>query len=92
MIAAVVRLVIGVFRLFRPYFEFDPGARTISMKAMPGAAPRRFGGTVGSGMLHVAGSRIVCVRSDGRTRKVPVVRAMAEPAAWNAVVGALSVP
>jgi hypothetical protein len=88
--AAVAALITGGYRLFRPYFEFDPAARTISMKVMPGVAPHRFGGTVASGMLRVSGRRIVCVRSNGRTRKVPVVRAMAEPAAWDAVVGALS--
>jgi hypothetical protein len=85
--AAVVVLVTGIFRLFRPYFEFDPEARMISMEVFPGVKPRRL---VGSGILHVSGHRIVYIRSDGRTRRVPVVRFMAEPAAWSAVLGALS--
>ena len=90
--AAVAMLVTGIFRLFRPYFEFDPGARMISIATMPGAKPLRYGGAVGSGMLHVSGHRIVYIKSDGRPRRVPVVRFMAEPIAWNAVVGALSQP
>jgi hypothetical protein len=85
-------LVTGIFRLFRPYFEFDPGARMISITTFPGAQPRRFGGVVGSGILHVSGHRIVYIKSDGRPRKVPVVRFLAEPTAWNAVVDALSEP
>src|ERR1700742_5015616 len=71
---AVVLLITGILRLFRPYFEFDPAARMISMKSMPGATPLRFGGVVGSGVPHVSGHRIVYIKSDGRTRKVPVVR------------------
>jgi len=71
---------------------FDPGARMISIATMPGAKPLRYGGAVGSGMLHVSGHRIVYIKSDGRPRRVPVVRFMAEPIAWNAVVGALSEP
>jgi hypothetical protein len=90
--AAVVVLVTGMFRVFRPYFEFDPAARMISIKAMPGATPRRFGSIVGSGILQVSGRRIVYIKSGGRPRKVPVVRFLAEPTAWNAVVRALSEP
>ena len=60
------------------------------MRTLPGAQPLRYGGVVGSSVLHVSGRRIVCVRSDGRTRRVPVVRFMADPTAWDAVVGALS--
>jgi hypothetical protein len=58
--------------------------------ALPGGTPRLFGGVVGSGVLHVSGRRIVCVRSDDRTKRVPVVPYMAEPTAWNAVMDALS--
>jgi hypothetical protein len=90
--AAGAVLVTGIFGLFRPYFEFDPAARMISIPTFPGAQPRRFGGVVGSGILHVSGHRIVYIKSDGRPRKVPVVRFLAEPATWNAVVGALSEP
>jgi hypothetical protein len=90
--AAVGVLVTGIFRLFRPYFEFDPAARMISITNFPGVTPRRFGGVVGSGILQVSGRRIVCIRSDGRPRRVPVVRFLAEPGSWNAVVGALSEP
>jgi hypothetical protein len=90
--AAAVTLATGILGLFRPYFEFDPGARMISIPTFPGAAPHRYGGVVGSGILHVSGRRIVYIKSDGRPRKVPVVRFLAEPAAWNAVVDALSKP
>lgn len=88
--AGVVWLLVGGYRVFRPYFEFDPAARMISIKVMPAARTRRYGGVVGSGVLQVSGRRIVHVMSDGRARKVPVLRVMAEPAAWDAVVGKLS--
>lgn len=90
--AAVGVLITGILGLFRPYFKFDPGARMISIPTFPGAAPRRYGGVVGSGILHVSGRRIVCIKSDGRPRKVPVVHFLAEPNAWNTVVSALSEP
>ena len=83
-------LATGIFGLFRPYFEFDAAARMILIRTVPGVRPRRFGGFVGSGVLQVSGRRIVYVMPNGRTRKVPVIRAMAEPAGRDAVVGELS--
>jgi len=32
---AMMLLITGILRLFRPYFEFDPAARMISMKTFP---------------------------------------------------------
>ncbi|MGB3438600.1 MAG: hypothetical protein WBA97_07580 [Actinophytocola sp.] len=80
-----VLAVLGLLQLTRTYFEFDARSRTIVVKALLGPLTRRFGGADG-GTLHVDGNRIVCTRSDGRVKKVPVSRFMARGDQWRAVV------
>lgn len=82
-------MLFGLLQLVRPYFEYDPGTRTISVKALAGPATRRFGGVDGD-QLTVADNRIVCTHPDGRTRKVPVSRTLAKREDWDAVLAKLS--
>lgn len=82
-------IVLGVLQLSRPYFEYNPRTRSISVKALVGSMTRNFGGGDG-GPLSVAGNRIVYTRPDGRTKRVPVTRAMAKRAEWDAVLAQLS--
>jgi hypothetical protein len=78
-------VVLGLLQLTRTYFEFDPATGTIVVKALIGSVSRRFGGTEG-GRLLVDGSRIMCVRADGRTKKVPVSRLYARGDHWREVI------
>jgi len=82
-------LILGVLQLTRPYFEFDPRTRTITVKALVGSMARRFGGAEG-GRLSVQGTRIINTRADGTTKKVPVSRAMAKRNDWDLVLTQLS--
>jgi len=81
-----VLAVLGLLQLTRTYFEFDPGSKTIVVKALIGPMTRRFGGSVG-GTLHVDGNRILWTKTDGRVKKVPVSRFMARGDQWRAVIG-----
>lgn len=81
----------GILSLTRAYFEFDATTGTIATKALIGPVSRRFGGTAG-GRLSVMGNRIVHLRADGTTKKVPVAKFMANPQDWRAVLAAISGP
>ena len=78
--------LIGILQLSRPYFEFDSRTGTIGVKALIGPMTRQFGGVKG-GRLVIDGTRILWVRSDGRTKKVPVTRFFARDDEWQSVVG-----
>ncbi|GAB3461287.1 hypothetical protein [Actinophytocola sediminis] len=81
-------MLAGVLQLLRTYFEFDPAAGTIVVRAIAGPAKRRFGGQ--DGRLAIANGRIVCTPADGHTRKVPVSRKLAKRDDWDAVLARLS--
>ncbi len=84
----VVFIMLGSLTMFRPYFEFDPVTRTITVKALIGPVARRFGGAAG-GRLELAANRIVWVRPDGSRKKVPVRRYAANSDEWHAVLAQL---
>jgi hypothetical protein len=77
--------LLGILQLTRPYFAFEPGSRTVVVKALFGPMKRTFGGAAG-GTLHVDGNRIFWTTADGRVKKVPVSRFMANKEQWRAVV------
>lgn len=82
-------ILLGILQLTRPYFEFEPAAGTIVVKALIGPAARQFGGAKG-GRLFVEGNRILHTRADGRTKKVPVNRFFARGEQWQAVVAQIA--
>jgi hypothetical protein len=89
VVTGPVLILLGILQLTRSYFEFDPYTTSITIKALVGPAKRRFGGANGGrndGRLFVEGNRIVCARTDGSTKKVPVYRFYARGDEWRAVV------
>ncbi|MCT2582640.1 hypothetical protein [Actinophytocola gossypii] len=82
-------VLLGILQFARPYFLYDAGTRTIAVKALLGPATRRFGGSEGTRLI-VDVDRIAHVTPDGRTKKVPVSRAMSKRDDWNAVLADLS--
>ncbi|HEX2131355.1 MAG TPA: hypothetical protein VHH15_07320 [Actinophytocola sp.] len=81
-------LLLGILQFARPYFLYDAGSRTITVKALLGPATRRYGGGEGARLI-VDADRIMHIVPDGRVKKVPVSRAMSKRDDWNSVLAQL---
>lgn len=88
LVLGPVFTLIGILALGRPYFLFDAATGTVVVKALLGPYARKFGGAAG-GRLIVTDNRIVHLRSDGSTKKVPVLRFVSNTQAWQSVVATI---
>lgn len=87
--AGILCCAVGVVMLTRAYFEFEPETKTIVFKALLSTQVRRFGGADG-GRLDVVDNRIVCVRSNGSQRELPVKSYVAKKTEWDAVLARIT--
>jgi hypothetical protein len=79
-------LLLGILYLVRPYFYVHQSA--VVVPAVVGPAKREFPFQ----SLTFDGSKMIAVRTDGTTKKVPVARWMANTGDWDAVMNARTTP
>ncbi|MFB4316078.1 hypothetical protein [Actinomadura sp. 21ATH] len=87
LVLGVLFVVLGALYLGRPYFTYTAHTRTVEVIA-PIGTRRTFRPEAGES-LAVEGKRIVLVRADGKRKKLPVNRYLANAAEWDAAAAAI---
>src|SRR5262245_7166918 len=85
-IVGFIPLLIGILYLSRPYFWVHD--KTVVLPAVLGPLKREFPFQ----RLEFTGGRMIAVRPDGTTKKLPVTRWMANTDDWAAVMNARTSP
>lgn len=86
VIAGLLCLLLGVLYLTRPYFYVHQSA--VVIPAVLGPAKRE----IPFQSLTFDGGRMIAVRADGTTKKVPVARWMSNAGDWDSVMNARTSP